>query len=319
MKDPLFSVLIANYNNARYIEEAIDSIYKQTYQNWEIVIVDDCSTDASYEIYNKIKDDDRIRIYFNKKNKGCGFTKRRCIEKAKGDICGYLDPDDTLALNALEVMTQLHTEKEKCSLIYSTHYVFNGVDNDITIVDYVGQIQDDEDYLIKSDKAISHFATFKRSLYNKTNGTLRNLQSAVDHDLYFLLEEIGELYFHNEPLYFYRINNPNSISIGNEQKVKNAFLSHVIASINACERRIINSSEFFNKNKTAYFTQLRNWLIYFYENKNKSHRFIALRFYFNYIRSHKFSLRSISHLLKLNKSYIVFLNRLRKFLMPFRI
>ena len=51
---PLFSVLISNYNNGKYLMEAVDSVRKQTYPNWEIVLVDDCSTDNSKELYEDL-------------------------------------------------------------------------------------------------------------------------------------------------------------------------------------------------------------------------------------------------------------------------
>ena len=92
MSDALFSILIANYNNGRYLQEAIDSVLAQTYTNWEIVLVDDKSTDQSFEIYEKYKDDYRFRFFYNDQNMGCGYTKRRCVSMAKGDLCGFLDP-----------------------------------------------------------------------------------------------------------------------------------------------------------------------------------------------------------------------------------
>ena len=63
-KTPLFSVLIANYNNGKYLQEAVDSVLAQTYTNWEIIIVDDKSTDNSAEVYNQYKDDSRFHIYY---------------------------------------------------------------------------------------------------------------------------------------------------------------------------------------------------------------------------------------------------------------
>ncbi|MBR5957742.1 MAG: glycosyltransferase family 2 protein [Salinivirgaceae bacterium] len=86
MKNPLFSVLIANYNNGRYLQEAVDSVRSQTYTNWEIILVDDASTDNSKELYKELEKDSHIHIFYNEENKGCGYTKRRCAELAKGEV-----------------------------------------------------------------------------------------------------------------------------------------------------------------------------------------------------------------------------------------
>lgn len=75
---PLFSILIAQYNNGKYFEDCYKSIMAQTYPNWEAIIVDDCSTDDSVEQMRKIVGNDpRFKIFVNEENKGCGYTKRR--------------------------------------------------------------------------------------------------------------------------------------------------------------------------------------------------------------------------------------------------
>ena len=79
MIPPLFSVLMANYNNGRYLMEAVESVYAQTYLNWEIVIVDDGSTDNSKDVYEKLGEDARIHIFYNDGNKGCAFTKHQLM------------------------------------------------------------------------------------------------------------------------------------------------------------------------------------------------------------------------------------------------
>src|SRR6266567_1565920 len=100
-----FSILIANYNNGRFFKDCYNSILAQTYINWEVIIVDDGSTDDSVEaIKNIINMDKRFHFYINNQNKGCGFTKRKCVEVASGDICGFVDPDDALLPNALKKM-----------------------------------------------------------------------------------------------------------------------------------------------------------------------------------------------------------------------
>ena len=80
--NPLFSILIANYNNGAFLQEAIDSVLAQTYGHWEVILVDDKSTDDSPAIYEKYSADSRFKIYYNDKNRGCGFTKHRCAELA---------------------------------------------------------------------------------------------------------------------------------------------------------------------------------------------------------------------------------------------
>ena len=114
---PLFSVLIANYNNGKYLMDAIESVRKQTYTNWEIILVDDSSTDNSHELYKELDQDERIHIFLNDQNRGCGYTKRRCAELANGEICGFFDPDDALLSEALEVMVGTHGKHPAASMI----------------------------------------------------------------------------------------------------------------------------------------------------------------------------------------------------------
>lgn len=106
----LISVLMANYNNADYIEEAISSVQKQSYKDWEIILIDDGSTDNSVQIIEEFNEIPNIRIFYNEENKGCGYTKKRCVEEASGVICGFLDTDDILTPEALHIVANNHSE-----------------------------------------------------------------------------------------------------------------------------------------------------------------------------------------------------------------
>ena len=102
-----FSILIAHYNNYQYFTECYDSILKQTYQDYEIILVDDCSIDDSFEkIIELTKGNPKVKLFRNEQNSGVGLTKKRCIELASGEICGFVDPDDTLTENALKVILE---------------------------------------------------------------------------------------------------------------------------------------------------------------------------------------------------------------------
>lgn len=81
-------------------------------------MVDDASTDGkSQQIYEKYKNHKQIRIFYNQENKGCGYTKRRCADEANGEICGFLDPDDAITSEAIEIMVNKHLLNSNHSLI----------------------------------------------------------------------------------------------------------------------------------------------------------------------------------------------------------
>lgn len=201
---PLFSILIANYNNGGYLAACIQSILTQTYTHWEVVIVDDGSTDKSRAVYEKYTDDIRFFIFYNEKNKGCGFTKNRCITLAHGQICAFLDPDDTITSDALEVMVQAHHQHPEASLIYSTHYICNENLETISTAEYVGQIPPGKKSWELRLPTISHFATFRRDRFLQTTGIYTWLTKAVDKDLYYKLETTGPVVYLDRPLYLYR-------------------------------------------------------------------------------------------------------------------
>jgi glycosyltransferase involved in cell wall biosynthesis len=212
MYRPIFSVLIANYNNSQFLDACISSIFHQTYQDFEIVIFDDASTDNSKEIYKKYAHNEKVRIFSNAANKGVGFTKHQCIMQAKGEICGFVDPDDALVPDALESLVSLHVVHLENSIIYSTHYICNEHLAIQQVADYVGQIPPDKKSAFIYRPIISHFASFKRNLYLLTEGISPLYLKAADKDLYFKLEETGPVLFLNRPLYYYR-NHANSISL----------------------------------------------------------------------------------------------------------
>lgn len=252
---PLFSVLIANHNDGKYIECTIDSIFKQSYTNWEIIIVDDASTDKSKSIYSKYQNDNRFHIYNNDTQKGCGYTKRRCVELAKGELCGFVDADDALTNNALEKMVQVHNNNANASLVYSRYYYCDENMSVIRISDSQRTIPHDSSFLELKNGAISQFVSFKKEYYLKTEGISSFLLVAEDHDLYLKLEEVGSTVFVDAPLYFYRCNTDNNTSLG-----KNALKStywDILAFYEACKRR--NYS--IEKIVFPYFEELYNSIV----------------------------------------------------------
>lgn len=108
---PKVSVIIPNFNNGRYIKEAIKSVQEQTLKDIEIIIIDDCSTDDSWNILQQIaKSDSRIKLSQNQKNSGAGLSRNAGLDIATGEFIKFLDSDDTMDPDVLETM--YHTAQE---------------------------------------------------------------------------------------------------------------------------------------------------------------------------------------------------------------
>ena len=237
---PLVSVLIANYNNGAYIENAIMSIVNQTYVNWEVIIVDDASTDNSWEIIKKFTETyPNIHCYQNFKNLKVGATKARATSLAKGQICAILDPDDKLVPTAIEKQVQCHLEYSNCSIVSSKYYIcdevfkINGINTDV--------YKPEQNYSYLASKGgINAFWSFKKSKYDLTRGFKTKYYLAEDQDLYYQLEEVGAVKVINEPLYYYRIHK-NSIS--KNDNLAKAYAYHLLAMFEAKNRRPKNKLE----------------------------------------------------------------------------
>ncbi|ALC82511.1 MULTISPECIES: teichuronic acid biosynthesis protein TuaG [Bacillus] len=94
-RKPLVSVITPSYNAENYIKDTIESVRNQTYQDWELVIADDCSTDRTRQIIEEYtKKDDRIRGVFLKENGGAAVARNSALEAAKGRYVAFLDSDD---------------------------------------------------------------------------------------------------------------------------------------------------------------------------------------------------------------------------------
>lgn len=98
----MISIIMPSYNTANYIEASIESVRHQTYENWELIIVDDCSTDNTDEIVKPLLSDARIRYLKNEKNSGAAISRNRALREAKGKWIAFLDSDDLWLPEKLE-------------------------------------------------------------------------------------------------------------------------------------------------------------------------------------------------------------------------
>ena len=101
IENSLVSIIMPSYNTAKYIGESIDSVIEQTYENWELIIVDDCSTDNTDEVVAQY-DDSRIIYLKNEKNSGAAVSRNKALRAAKGEWIAFLDSDDLWDTTKLE-------------------------------------------------------------------------------------------------------------------------------------------------------------------------------------------------------------------------
>lgn len=239
---PLFSILIAQYNNGKYFDACYQSITAQTYANWEVIIVDDCSTDNSVAQMKKlIGDDPRFKLYQNGENKGCGFTKRRLAELATGEICGFLDPDDTITEDAVSIMVEKHIENSEVSIVYSD-CVFCDEELAVIHVKKTGQVQSKVTSFTNYYAEIFAWTTFKKQFYDQTEGINKTLKRAVDQDLVMRLYEVGEVLHVPESLYRYRQHEAGISTMANQGKAK---YWHWVVIMDAAKRRGVDFEKFF--------------------------------------------------------------------------
>lgn len=124
------SVIIPCYNAEKFIKQAIESVFNQTFEDYEIILVDDASTDKSLEIikeYAKIKG---IRYFKNEENRGIGFTRARGVKEAKGEYLCFLSADDLFMPDYLENMLKysehgLVRGLNKKSFLFSDYFIIN--------------------------------------------------------------------------------------------------------------------------------------------------------------------------------------------------
>lgn len=117
----LVSIIMPAYNCEAFIAETIESVKKQIYQDWELIIIDDCSIDRTSVIVEEYKKrDSRIKLYKNKDNRGAAYSRNRAIQYAKGEFLAFLDSDDLWEENKLEI--QINFMKEKNCSFSCTYY-----------------------------------------------------------------------------------------------------------------------------------------------------------------------------------------------------
>lgn len=129
--DNLVSIIMPSYNTQQYIGASIESVLNQTYKNWELIIIDDCSTDDTITVVSNYKDN-RIHFYVNEKNIGAAESRNNALKISKGRWIAFLDSDDLWKENKLEEQLKFMREN-KFSFSYTNYQEIDSIGNSLGI------------------------------------------------------------------------------------------------------------------------------------------------------------------------------------------
>lgn len=208
---PVVSIITPAYNAELFIEQTINSVQKQTFSDWEMIVVDDGSTDNTAVMVKAIAEIDHRIKYFYQQNGRQGKARNLAIENAKGEFLAFLDADDLWESTKLEKQIQV-IEQEKCDLVYTTGYVFSeNTNNVVKKIQITGGAQNSKELIIKQLWGYSFpilSVLVKKEFVVKVGGFSENpkVQNAEDYQLWIKLTDAGlKIYGMQEELFYYRV------------------------------------------------------------------------------------------------------------------
>lgn len=203
MHNKLVSVIMGAYNCENTIERSIKSIIDQTYDNWELIICDDCSMDNTYGVLSKYKNNPKIKILRNDKNRKLAYSLNQCLRVAKGEYIARMDADDESLPKRFEVevdFLEKHPEFElvSCRSVVSSqgkNLGIRGIENEPTSKD-----------LITGNPFMHPTIMMRKRAYDRLNGytVSKRTERGQDVDLWFRFFKEGYRgYVINDVLYKY--------------------------------------------------------------------------------------------------------------------
>lgn len=211
------SVIIPVYNSERYIKNTLESVLNQTYQDFEIIIIDDCSNDKSKEIIQKIAESDsRLLYHLQERNCGVAVARNTALDLSAGRYIAFLDSDDEWKKNKLEKQLKLMQEKE-------AGFVFSAIE----MMDETGQKRKEKrkittevtyNYLLKNTIIPTSSVLIDRNIID--NFKMPLMRSGQDYAAWLLILRRGiKAYGIDEALVKYRVGK-NSLSSNKLKSIK---------------------------------------------------------------------------------------------------
>lgn len=199
IKNKKISIILPVYNGEKYLKEALDSIIKQSYDNFELIVVDDCSTDHTEEIVKKYAaKDNRIRIIKNERNLKLPKTLNVGFNNATGDYLTWTSDDNKYKPNALEKMARFLNKHSDTDMVYADYTEINSQGEIIRVR------QLEELTSIGFKNVIGACFLYRKEIAKKVGEYDAELFLAEDYDYWIRISKLGKIRHIHENLYFYR-------------------------------------------------------------------------------------------------------------------
>lgn len=201
------TVYIPTFNYAKYIDTAVQSVLKQTMSDWELIIIDDGSTDNTQEILSKYRNDTKIRV-IEQENKGLNVANNIALRLANGRYIMRLDADDYLDENALLILSNILDTKLNVGLVYPDYYEISPEGEVITMV---RRKKLGEEVELLDLPAHGACTMFRKELLMQVGGYIESFSCQDGYELWLRFIQKFNPYNVNIPLFYYR-QHPDSLT-----------------------------------------------------------------------------------------------------------
>jgi O-antigen biosynthesis protein len=228
-ESPAISVIMAAHNAADFLQEAIDSILKQTYPNFEFLVVDDASTDETGEILSRC-DDPRIRIFTNHEKLGPAGSRNRALRAARGPYIAIMDADDISLPHRLEIQIRFLESHPYYALVGSSYYVIDRKNEVQRIVDVLTNSDAIQEGLLQQNWFGHSTVMMRKDAVQALSGYDEEYYYSHDYDLFLRMSEQFRLSNIGEPLCYWR-STPEAISARKKEEQRHYAERAVLAAI----------------------------------------------------------------------------------------
>lgn len=186
------SIIIPTYNRAEYLPQAIESVRAQSYQDWEMIIIDDCSTDNTQAVVASFLSDSRIRLVRNETNQGIAKNRNRGIELARGQYIAMLDSDDVwIDREKLAKQVDFLNKHSDCVLVGTFMKEIDTQGKEIADVTFAETDNSIRASLLYKNHIAQSSVVFRKEIAQAVGGYDETLTTMEDHGLWLKMATHG--------------------------------------------------------------------------------------------------------------------------------